>query len=186
MTAREYETLYILKPDIGDDRGPKVLEKVTKAIERQKGLLLGHEEWGKKKLSYDIAKGPKGVYVQIGYCGGGGLVNEVERELRLDDAVIRHFTLKIADAVDAETRQKEYATTKRVRREAPEEDERGGDRDDRGGYGGGYGDRDREDRGGYGARDFGDDERGGGGGGAARGGAAPAGADAAGDDDDES
>ena len=122
MICREYETVYVLKPDV-EGSAAKVADKVTKAIERQKGVLLGIDEWGKKKLSYDIAKTNRGVIVQVGYCGGGELVNEVVRELRLDDQVIRHFTLKLADAVDSEKRLKEYATTKRVRREAPEEDE---------------------------------------------------------------
>ena len=122
MIAREYETVYVLKPDV-EGAPAKVADKVTRAIEREKGVLLGIDEWGKKKLSYDIQKTNRGVIVQVGYCGGGNLVNEVERELRLDDTVLRHFTLKLADAVDADKRQKEYATTKRVRREAPEEDE---------------------------------------------------------------
>lgn len=126
--VREYETVYILKPDV-EGIAAKVAEKVTRAIEREKGVLLGVEEWGKKKLAYDILKNNRGNIVQIGYCGGGNLVNEVERELRLDDQVMRHFTIKIAEYVDAEKRQKEYATTKRARREAPEEDERGDDRD---------------------------------------------------------
>lgn len=159
--VREYETVYVLKPDLPAEHGPKMVEKVTKAIERQSGTLLGIDEWGKKKLAYDIAKNNRGVFVQVGYCGGGKLVDEVERELRLDDGILRHFTVKLADAVDAETRKKEYATTKRVRREAPEEDEnRGEDREFRGGYDrGGYGDR--EERGGGGGfgggRDFGDE-----------------------------
>ena len=123
MITREYETVYILKPDV-EGNAPKVVERVTRAIERAKGVLLGFDEWGKKKLSYDIQKNNRALIVQVGYCGGGGLVAEVERELRLDDTVIRHITLKLADAVDADQRQKEYATTKRVRREAPEEDER--------------------------------------------------------------
>lgn len=143
MIAREYETVYVVKPDAGDDRGPKVVEKITKAIERQSGVLLGFDDWGKKKLAYDIMKNNRGTFVQVGYCGAGSIVNEVERELRLDDAVMRHFTIKIAEEVDADKRQKEYATTKRARREAPEEDEREDRGDFRGGYGGGY---EREDR----------------------------------------
>ena len=140
MIAREYETVYVLKADVADDSKAKVTEKVTKAIERQSGVLLGFDEWGKKKLAYDIQKNNRGVIVQVGYCGAGQLVNEVERELRLDDQVIRHFTIKLADEVDADKRQKEYATTKRVRREAPEEDER----EDRDSYRGGF-DRGRDD-----------------------------------------
>src|SRR2546423_7160817 len=124
MIAREYETVYVVKPDAAEDRAPKIVEKVTKAIERQSGVLLGFDDWGKKKLAYDIMKNNRGTFVQVGYCGLGAIVNEVERELRLDDTVMRHFTIKIAEEVDADKRQKEYATTKRVRREAPEEDER--------------------------------------------------------------
>ena len=124
MTAREYETVYVLKADVPEGYAPKVVEKVTKAIERSSGLLLGVDEWGKKKLAYDIAKNNRGIFVQIGYTGLGKIVEEVERELRLDEGVIRHFTMKISDEVDAEKRQKEYASTKRLRREAPEEDDR--------------------------------------------------------------
>lgn len=146
MIAREYETVYVLKSDLPEDRAPKVVEKVTKAIERAEGTLLGFDEWGKKKLAYDIQKNGRGVYVQVGYCGKGGLVAEIERELRLDDAVIRHFTAKLADEVDSEKRKAEYATTKRVRREAPEEDER----EERGGYRAGG-----RDYGGGGGREYG-------------------------------
>lgn len=124
MIAREYETVYVLKADVPDGYAPKVVEKVTKAIERTSGVLLGFDEWGKKKLAYDVAKNGRGLFVQVGYCGGGKIVEEIERELRLDEGVIRHFTLKLADEVDADKRQKEYATTKRIRREAPEEDDR--------------------------------------------------------------
>ena len=148
--VREYETVYILKPDV-EGIAAKVAEKVTKAIDREKGTLLGIEEWGKKKLSYDILKNNRGVIVQIGYCGGGNLVNEVERELRLDDQVMRHFTLKLSDSVDAEKRKAEYATTKRARREAPEEDER----DDGGGRDGYRGFRDDRDDMGMGDEDEG-------------------------------
>ena len=145
MTAREYETVYVLKADVPDGYAPKVAEKVSKAIERSSGTVLGVEEWGKKKLAYDIAKNNRGIFVQVGYTGLGKIVDEVERELRLDEGVIRHFTMKIAEAVDSEKRQKEYATTKRIRREAPEEDER----DDRDQYR-----TERSDDRGYSSRDF--------------------------------
>lgn len=124
MIAREYETVYVLKADVPEGHAPKVVEKVSKAIERLSGTLLGVDEWGKKKLAYDIAKNNRGIFVQVGYCGLGKIVEEVERELRLDEGVVRHFTIKIADEVDSEKRQKEYVSTKRMRREAPEEDDR--------------------------------------------------------------
>jgi small subunit ribosomal protein S6 len=69
--------------------------------------LLKIENWGRRKLAYEVKKQLKGIYIFLRYLGNAGLVEEVERNLRLSDSVIRQYSVKIAENVDAATRTSE-------------------------------------------------------------------------------
>lgn len=138
MGMREYETIFILKPDLPEDALERVSGKVEKALDELKGVLLVRENWGKKKLAYDIAKCAKGNYVFYHYLGEGGLVAEIERNLKIDDAVLRYMTVKVDEEVEPEARLKAIAERPRTSSvslvdddDAPRRDrrDRGGDRD---------------------------------------------------------
>jgi small subunit ribosomal protein S6 len=86
--TKEYETIYILRSDIDADGAERVQSRVSDAVERERGKLVKVEAWGRRKLAYPIGKQRKGVYVYFKYVGGGGLVAEVERNLKLQDAVV--------------------------------------------------------------------------------------------------
>ena len=58
------------------------------------------EAWGRRRLAYPIGKQRRGVYVYVKYVGGGGLVAEVERNLKLQDAVMKFMTVQTSDEVD--------------------------------------------------------------------------------------
>src|SRR6185312_13169587 len=58
------------------------------------------ESWGRRRLAYPIGKQRRGVYVYVKYVGGGGLVAEVERNLKLQDAVMKFMTVQTNDEVD--------------------------------------------------------------------------------------
>lgn len=104
MGMREYETIYILKADCPEEQQEKILVRVEKTIADFQGVMILKENWGKKKLSYDIARNSKGHYVFVNYMGGGSMVSEIERNLRLDDTVLRYMTVKVAEGLDPETR----------------------------------------------------------------------------------
>ncbi len=91
--AREYETIYILRSDVDPDAAERVAARVAEVIEREQGKLLKVENWGRRKLAYEINRQKRGVYTFIKYIGGGSLVRELERNLRLIDVVIRHQTV---------------------------------------------------------------------------------------------
>jgi small subunit ribosomal protein S6 len=57
------------------------------------------ENWGRRRLAYPVAKQKRGVYVYLKYIGRGGLVSEVERNLRMLDDVLKYQTVKIAEEV---------------------------------------------------------------------------------------
>ena len=101
---REYETTYILRPDVSNDGIAAVNGKIRGVIETGGGSLLKVDNWGRRKLAYEVKKHLKGVYLFFNYIGPSGLVEEVERNLRLTDTVIRYYSVKVAENVDSAER----------------------------------------------------------------------------------
>ena len=99
--VREYETIYILKPDVTRDAQERVATRVSEVIAREKARLTSIENWGRRPLAYPVKKKKRGVYVCLKYLGGGGLVAEVERNLGVLDDVVKYQTIQLRDAVDA-------------------------------------------------------------------------------------
>jgi small subunit ribosomal protein S6 len=97
---RYYETIFILNPNLSEEDSREVLNKFTGMVEKQKGVLVRVEEWGNQKLAYVVKKFEKGFFVLMNYCGMPGLVAEIEREMKLDDRVLKYQTVKLADKVD--------------------------------------------------------------------------------------
>ena len=102
---REYETLFLVKPDLTDDAVDKIKDRVRSIVARDGGKMIRFTVWGKKKLSYPIAKQNRAVYVHAHYLGGTALVAEIERNLRIYDEVTRYISSRLADAVDPSTRE---------------------------------------------------------------------------------
>lgn len=110
---RHYETLYIISPELGDEDYKAVVNKYKDLIDREKGVIINFEEWGKRKLAYELRKFDQGSYILMDYCGGPGITAELERDLKLDDRVLKYQTVKLADSVDSEALiQKEKETEK--------------------------------------------------------------------------
>ena len=100
MRSKEYETIYILRSDVDADAAEKVQTRFSEVVEREQGKLVKVEAWGRRKLAYPVAKQKKGVYVYVKYVGKGGLVSELERNLKLQDAVIKFQTVLVRADVD--------------------------------------------------------------------------------------
>jgi small subunit ribosomal protein S6 len=101
---REYETIFLVKPDLTDDNVDKLKERVRGIVGREGGKVLRFTVWGKKKTAFPISKQPRAIYVHASYLGGTGLVAELERNLRNYDEVTRFLSTRLADEVDPETR----------------------------------------------------------------------------------
>ena len=100
VRSKEYETIYILRPDIDGETAERVQARVAEVIGRDSGKLVKVEQWGRRKLAYPVAKQKKGVYVYVKYVGRGPLVNELERNLKIADSVIKFQTVITNEAVD--------------------------------------------------------------------------------------
>ncbi len=92
--GRKYETIYILRADLTDEAEKKINDKITETVARYQGRLDETRDLGKKALAYRIAKHTKGHYFQLNYQGGGQVVEELERHLKLSEDVIRFLTVK--------------------------------------------------------------------------------------------
>jgi small subunit ribosomal protein S6 len=104
-TLREYETIYILRPDTQNDRVADVNQRVRGIIETLGGVVLNVDNWGKRKLAYEIKKELKGIYLFWSYLGSPQVVTEFERNMRMLDPVIRYMTVMAARDIDPATKQ---------------------------------------------------------------------------------
>ncbi len=99
--AREYETIYILRPDIDSDNAERIGSKIVEIMGKEKGRLTKVETWGRRKLAYKIAKHSRGIFIYLKYLGHGPLVLEIERNLKLFDGVLKYQTVLLQNNVSA-------------------------------------------------------------------------------------
>ena len=104
---RKYETVVILNPDLKDQARTDLLDRIKNIISKESGILLDLDEWGNKKLAYEIKKKLRGFYVCVTYGGTGDLVKELERNLRLSDDVLKFMTLLLSADVTVEQLEEE-------------------------------------------------------------------------------
>jgi small subunit ribosomal protein S6 len=100
---RRYETLFIVTPDSSDEDLQAVADKFKGVITSMNGKIAAYDEQGKKSLAYNIKKQSKGHYVLMDYLGQADVVAELERNMRLDDRILKYLTIKLADQVDPAT-----------------------------------------------------------------------------------
>lgn len=106
---RKYETVLISDPDLQDQARLDLYDKVRNIIAKENGILLNFDEWGNKKMAYEIKKKLRGNYVCVTYGGTGDLVNELERNFRLTDDILKFMTILLSDDVTVESLEKEVA-----------------------------------------------------------------------------
>jgi small subunit ribosomal protein S6 len=103
-TQREFETIFILRPDTNQEGIQLVNTRVRSVIDQMGGKLMKLDNWGKRKLAYEVKKQLKGIYLYWQYLGTAGVVEEIERNLRMLDQVIRYYTVKVDEDVDPAAR----------------------------------------------------------------------------------
>lgn len=106
---RRYETFIIIDPDLSDEERSPIFEKVKDLIQQKECLLVMLNEWGARRLAYEIKKKSRGYYVRLDYCGTGKLVDEMERFFRIDDRVMKYMTVLLDKYADIELIKEEMA-----------------------------------------------------------------------------
>jgi small subunit ribosomal protein S6 len=94
---RKYETIFILDPDLEEEQTLPIIEKIKGIITQASGEILKVEDWGKRKLAYEVKKKSKGHFILIHFLGSPALLSELERNFRVMDAVIKFQSVRLAE-----------------------------------------------------------------------------------------
>ncbi len=115
---RRYETILIIDPDLSDDERSSILEKLRDLIALHDAFLVKFDDWGVRKLAYEIKKRVRGYYLRIDYCGISGLVDEIERFSRIDDRILKYMTVLLDKNADIEKIKEELASIEAEKKKA--------------------------------------------------------------------
>lgn len=116
---RIYEELFILRPDITEEEITPVIEQVRGVITAAGGTVDKEERWGVRKLAYRIEKRSEGYYILLQFTAPASAVKELERRLRVQDAVIKYLTVRIDEKLKWLEKRRKEREKRAARRPAP-------------------------------------------------------------------
>lgn len=136
-TSRQYELVYIVTPEATEQEVADLHAQIEQIVQRFGGTFDKTENWGRRKLAYEIGHHREGTYVVETISGSGELMKELDRRMRVIDQVIRHLVVRVDKELQVadRTRSARQAATarRRVARGLPPERQpgegRGGDMD---------------------------------------------------------
>ncbi len=120
---QRYEVVAIVLADLNEDDINALIERIQTIITDRKGAIAKVDKWGKRHLAYEIKKQRDGYYFLIDFAGNGAIVNEIERNCKIDDRVIKFMTVKKEGATTAEGIEQEAAAAEAKRAQAKVEAE---------------------------------------------------------------
>jgi small subunit ribosomal protein S6 len=115
--SRKYELVYVVSPDATDEQVAELHTQVEAIIQRMNGQLEKTDNWGRRKLAYEIGRHKEGTYVLEVINGDGELMKEIDRRLKVSDLVIRHLVVRVDEeqVVVERTRARRTETSRRRR-----------------------------------------------------------------------
>jgi small subunit ribosomal protein S6 len=123
MANRQYELVYILPADTIEQQATEIHDQIAGIVARMSGQVEKSENWGRRRLAYEIAHQKEGVYVLEVINGSGDLMRELDRRLRVMDQIIRHMIVRVDEekkVVDrTRTKRQTESERRRVKRGLP-------------------------------------------------------------------
>ena len=113
---REYETVYITQPELEDGVVDTISDKVKKICSKKGAEMLHFKDWGVRKMAYEIDKKRRGRYFLVNFVAEGAVVPELERNLRIDENIMRFHTIQLGDVTDVKARVKESREMAKLQR----------------------------------------------------------------------
>jgi small subunit ribosomal protein S6 len=98
--VRRYETIFILRSDLGEVQVKDSIKRFEGLVATGGGEMLETDEWGFRELAYRIRNERRGYYVRLDYAASGPVMNEVERNLKISDSVLRYLSVLVDPEVD--------------------------------------------------------------------------------------
>jgi small subunit ribosomal protein S6 len=114
---RKYELVYVVSPEATDEQVADLHAQVEATVQRMGGQIMKTDNWGRRKLAYEIGRHKEGTYVLEVIDGGGELMKEIDRRLKVIDLVIRHLVVRVDEeqGVVERTRARRTESTRRRR-----------------------------------------------------------------------
>lgn len=97
---RRYESVVILDPELADDDIKNFTERYSTLIKSNGGEIIKIEDWGFKRLAYQVKKKDRGRYILFDFVGMPALMAEMERQLKISDEAMKFLSVKLDDDVD--------------------------------------------------------------------------------------
>lgn len=94
----QYELMVIISPEIDERTVATSLDKFLAVITKDGGTIENTDIWGKRKLAYEIEKKSEGIYAVVNFTATSATAQELDRQLRLSEAVLRTKVLRADEA----------------------------------------------------------------------------------------
>jgi small subunit ribosomal protein S6 len=111
--VRRYETIFIVRPDVGEPQIKDIIKRFEGIATAGGGEVIETEEWGFRELAYHIKGERRGYYVRLDYASDAAAMNEVERNLKLQDSVLRYLSVLVEPETDVAKAREEIDARKR-------------------------------------------------------------------------
>jgi len=106
---RRYETVFVVNPESKPDEMEDVFEKFKGIVTLGGGHIIKFDKWGMTNLAYRVGNYFKGYYVLMDFAGEAKIVKELERNLKIDDRILKYLTVKISDKFEIVPPEEEVA-----------------------------------------------------------------------------
>jgi small subunit ribosomal protein S6 len=115
--TRKYELVYVVSPEASDDQVADLHNQVDAIVQRMGGQIEKTDNWGRRRLAYEIGRHKEGTYVLELINGSGDLMKEIDRRLKVTDLIIRHLVVRVDEqlGVIERTKARRTATSQRRR-----------------------------------------------------------------------
>ena len=110
--SRQYELIYVIAPDVDEAGVAELHARVEEIVSAGGGRIDKTDNWGRRRLAYEIERHKEGTYVLELFTGSGAIVAELDRRLKVNDNVLRHLVVR----VDEDLRKAERARARRQAR----------------------------------------------------------------------
>jgi small subunit ribosomal protein S6 len=115
-TTRQYELVYLITPEASEQEVADLHAQIEQIVQRFNATLDKTENWGRRKLAYEIGHHREGTYVVETISGGGEVMKEIDRRLRVIDPVIRHLIVRVDEELRVAERTRDARKANQARR----------------------------------------------------------------------
>jgi len=88
--VNDYEIMLLLDPELSEERGNEIIQRLRDSVEGAKGSWDGHEPWGRRRLTYEIDHKSEAIYHLLLFTAPTETLTEITRVLKITDGVVRH------------------------------------------------------------------------------------------------